>query len=87
VCSSDLVLVVPCPIGPPAAYAHLASFLRQAPVEQMHTLWEMVGEAVESRLGAAPVWVSTAGMGVSWLHVRLDDRPKYYGYRPYRLSA
>lgn len=81
----DAILVVPCPIGPSTGYAHLAAFVRHAPVEQRHALWEVVGEAVERRLGAAPVWVSTAGMGVSWLHVRLDDRPKYYGYKPYRL--
>ncbi|MGI9175867.1 MAG: DUF6940 family protein [Rhodothermales bacterium] len=24
------------------------------------------------------MWLSTAGGGVSWLHVRLDSRPKYY---------
>ena len=83
----DAILVVPCPIGPPAGYAHLAAFVRQAPMEQRHALWEVVGDAVERRLGAVPVWVSTAGMGVSWLHVRLDDRPKYYGYKPYRLFA
>ncbi len=33
-----------------------------------------------------PVWLSTAGAGVSWLHVRLDDRPKYYGHGPYRTA-
>jgi Family of unknown function (DUF6940) len=30
---------------------------------------------------------STAGAGVAWLHVRLDDRPKYYGYPPYRRDV
>jgi hypothetical protein len=44
-------------------------------------------QRVAIQLGTAPVWVSTAGMGVSWLHVRLDNRPKYYGYKPYRLFA
>ena len=39
------------------------------------------------RVGARPVWLSTAGAGVSWLHVRLDDRPKYYGCGPYRQYA
>jgi hypothetical protein len=36
------------------------------------------------RVGRQPVWLSTAGAGVAWLHVRLDDRPKYYGHGPYR---
>jgi len=31
-----------------------------------------------------PTWLSTAGGGVAWLHVRLDTRPKYYRYNPYR---
>jgi NADH:ubiquinone oxidoreductase subunit len=39
---------------------------------------------MQNRVGEQPVWLSTAGMGVAWLHVRLDDRPKYYGYSPYR---
>ena len=48
---------------------------------------ELVGAAMQRRLGAKPVWLSTAGAGVSWLHVRLDDRPKYYGYAPFREGA
>ncbi|MFO1021395.1 MAG: hypothetical protein U0903_11970 [Planctomycetales bacterium] len=31
-----------------------------------------------------PVWLSTAGAGVPWLHVHLDDQPKYYSHAPYR---
>jgi len=80
----DAILVVPCPNGPPAVYGHLAAFLRGAPESQKHALWALVGNKMEQRLGPAPVWLSTAGAGVSWLHVRLDDTPKYYGYRPYR---
>jgi len=45
---------------------------------------ESVAEAMTRRIGVKPVWLSTAGAGVSWLHVRLDDRPKYYGFGPYR---
>jgi hypothetical protein len=80
----DAILVVPCPNGPLSAYGHLASFVRQAPEAKKHALWELVGAAMQRRLSTKPVWLSTAGAGVSWLHVRLDDRPKYYGYRPYR---
>ena len=81
---NDAVLVVPCPAGPPAAYVHLASFARGAPSGQVHALWQRVGAALEARLSASPTWLSTAGMGVAWLHVRLDARPKYYGYAPHR---
>ena len=80
----DAVLVVPAPVAPPSAYGHLAAFVRLAPVNQRQAFWQAVGEAMQRRVGAKPVWLSTAGAGVSWLHVRLDDRPKYYGFGPYK---
>jgi hypothetical protein len=82
----DAILVVPCPLGS-SAYGHLAAFAREAPERQRHALWQAVGEAMVQRVGARPVWLSTAGAGVAWLHVRLDDRPKYYGFGPYRQST
>jgi len=82
----DAILVVPCPLAEHPAYAHLAVFVRHAPAAQQHALWSLVGEAMERRLSDKPVWLSTAGAGVSWLHVRLDDRPKYYCYEPYRSA-
>lgn len=81
---NDAVLVVPRAMGDPTSYVHLAAFVRGAPVSQRHHLWRTVGTTMESRLAKDPVWLSTAGMGVSWLHVRLDSRPKYYGFAPYR---
>ena len=80
----DAIMVVPCPDDPLSDYGHLAAFLRHSPEPQQHSLWELVGAAMHRRLGPRPVWLSTAGGGVAWLHVRLDDRPKYYGYAPYR---
>ena len=83
----DAIMVVPCPLVSPSSYGHLAAFVRKAPDSQWHALWRSVGESMARRVGARPVWLSTAGGGVSWLHVRLDDRPKYYGYGPYREST
>ena len=80
----DALLVVPCPPDPGASYAHLAEFTRNAPLEQQHALWKSVGIAVKEQLGEQPLWLSTAGTGIYWLHVRLDSRPKYYTYHPYR---
>jgi hypothetical protein len=83
----DAIMVVPCPLAASSAYGHLAAFVREAPDSQWHALWRSVGEAMARRVGARPMWLSTAGGGMSWLHVRLDDRPKYYGYEPYRENT
>jgi hypothetical protein len=83
----DAVLVAPCPIGPDSIYAHLAAFCRQAPATQQQALWECVSLTLRQRLRRPePVWLSTAGDGVSWLHVRLDNQPKYYNYASYRQA-
>jgi hypothetical protein len=82
----DAVMVVPRRLAAPSAYGHLAAFVREAPEAQRLALWRAVGDAMMRRLGAEPVWLSTAGAGVSWLHVRLDDRPKYYGFAPFRTK-
>jgi len=80
----DALMIVPSPAGPDECYGHLAAFVRTAPEPQRDALWQRVGEAMQRRVNQKPVWLSTAGAGVSWLHVRLDDRPKYYGYTPFR---
>jgi hypothetical protein len=79
----DAIMVVPCPIVAATAYGHIAAFVRDAPEKQQHSLWQAVGKAISGRVGSRLVWLSTAGGGVSWLHVRLDDRPKYYAHRQY----
>jgi hypothetical protein len=87
---SDATMVSPCEAAGTSldTYTHLAAFLRGAPQEQIDTLWQTVGSAVAAELidrGNSPLWVSTAGGGVAWLHVRLDSRPKYYKHAPYRV--
>ena len=80
----DAHLVVPSPRADVDAYGHLAAFVRSAPTMQIDALWRVVGQTVQERLSDLPLWLSTAGGGVAWLHVRLDSRPKYYGYTAYR---
>ena len=82
----DAIMIVPCPGDPLSAYSHLGAYARLGPESQQQRLWESVGAAMQRRLGVKPVWLSTAGAGVAWLHIRLDDRPKYYGYAPYRQA-
>ena len=83
----DAVLVVPCPDYSASGFGHLAAYLRNSRERQQHLLWQSVGAAMQRRMSTEPVWLSTAGGGVAWLHVRLDDRPKYYAYAPYRSAA
>ena len=83
----DATLVAPCPHGPPRAYTHLARFVRHAPEQQAHALVEEVAKQALQRISERPLWLSTCGLGVFWLHVRLDDKPKYYSYRPYAREA
>jgi hypothetical protein len=89
---NDAVLVVPCPTkvssqGNLQHYTHLASFLREANEPQRIDLWGKIGEAMYERLKAqpqTPIWLSTSGLGVSWLHIRIDNTPKYYNYESYK---
>jgi hypothetical protein len=80
----DATLVVPCPLARYETYAHLAAFLRGAPATQSHALLRCMADEVLRRVSDQPLWVSTAGMGIYWLHVRLDSRPKYYRHVPYK---
>jgi hypothetical protein len=80
----DATLVVPCPFGPQTAYSQIAEFARHAPADQQQQLWAIVGATLERQIGARPIWLSTSGLGVYWLHIRLDSTPKYYTHHPYR---
>lgn len=84
----DAQLVVPTPKSEDdQVYAHLATFLRRAPQKQIRELWQEVSKQMNSQLDqnpSKPVWLSTSGLGVYWLHLRLDSRPKYYTYQPYK---
>ena len=78
-----------CPtkkLGYPEAYTHLAVFCRNAPATQVDGLWKLLASEFLVRLESteAAVWLSTSGLGVSWLHFRLDNSPKYYQYSPYK---
>ena len=59
-------------LSPPGSTTKIAT--RQTP-EQITP--ETIPDAMPANYGKLTT-------GVPWLHVRLDDSPKYYGYGPYR---
>ena len=95
----DATLVVPAyqDQGDKDTYCHFLSYLiaPSVPTKQKLSLLQRVaqvtldrcirkekkekGEEEEEEL----VWVSTSGLGVAWLHVRVEDRPKYYTWQEY----
>jgi len=80
----DARLVVPCPLGAPEQYTHLARFMRQAARTQQRSFWRRLGQLFQKKINHKPVWLSTSGLGVYWLHARFDCEPKYYSYSHYR---
>ena len=82
----DATLIVPCPLQENSAYTHIANFTRQAPSFQQIEFWQFLGKKTKENLSQQPLWISTSGLGVYWLHVRLDSYPKYYCFQPYKQS-
>jgi hypothetical protein len=93
----DATLISPQPVGTDmTVFAHLANFARGArDTDQRRDIWRVAAEAYRKKVldtdrnsdvmpSDAAVWFSTSGMGIYWLHLRLDDRPKYYTYQPYK---
>jgi hypothetical protein len=85
--TKDATLIVPRPTGPMHVYAHLAAFVRGAAEAQRHALLRTLACALLLKMNDRPTWLSTSGLGVYWLHVRLDARPKYYNFQPYKLGC
>lgn len=73
-----------------ASYSHLAIFVRTAPKSQVADFWKLAATTylgvLKKKQSVEKSWFSTNGMGVAWLHLRIDDRPKYYSYAPYKLD-
>lgn len=80
----DARLIVPCPQASEDRFTHLARFVRTAPEAQGVALLQLMGETLLTEAGNNKLYLSTSGLGVYWLHIRLDERPKYYQSRRYR---
>lgn len=82
--SGESVLITPVKTSPLDDYAHIAKFCRNASVEQILAFWNLVGDEFGKAIENNAKWLSTSGLGVYWLHVRIDPTPKYINYGPYK---
>jgi hypothetical protein len=80
----DATLIAPKPGNTNADCSHLLSFIRSADNPLLDAFWRCTAASVQDSLSQTPIWLSTAGGGVDWLHVRIDSWPKYYRCRRYR---
>lgn len=78
-------LVVPTKKTNKAIYNHLGKFIRLAEKEQITEVFKRVGKKIFEEIEQQKVvWLNTAGLGVIWLHIRMDTRPKYYKTKKYK---
>ena len=76
--SGDTVLVVPMP-KQGKSYATLKDFVDNAPKKQQQELWCLVAKEAKKQVKKfGKVWISTHGLGVPYIHVRIASQPKYY---------
>jgi len=87
----DAILIAPTPKGR-QNFASLSTWLRETRDNEgsRDAVLEAVGKALVSRVeqqcttkSTSTIWVSTSGAGVSWLHFRIDNYPKYYTNQRY----
>ena len=61
------------------SYATLKDFVDNAPMKQQQELWKLVAKEAKKQVKKfGKVWISTHGLGVPYLHVRISNQPKYY---------
>jgi hypothetical protein len=73
----DAILTIPCPKNS-EQYGHLSQFSRSSTLDLQTLLWRRVFSIAKD--AGKPMYISTDGRTVPWLHVRIEDNPKYYKY-------
>lgn len=84
----DARLVVPTLKAEQEHYKHLGAFLHFAPTDQVLEVFNATGNSMREEIEKGKrIWLSTAGLGVIWLHIRLDTVPKYYKTKTYKEAS
>ena len=64
-------------------FSSLSRFINNASESYIMCFWCCVANTLKSKLlsnKSKKFWLSTSGLGVNYLHVRIDERPKYYNF-------
>lgn len=82
----DALLLVPTPQKEASVYTHIGEFVRRADWSQINRFWSKTASETLKAISSKPKWLSTSGLGVFWLHVRIDRYPKYYQTAEYKQA-
>lgn len=87
----DATLVAPRPpsisLARELRFAHLANYIQQTPLAEAADFINLVAKEYKHMLANSThrsVYLSTSGLGVSYLHFRLEHAPKYYNYEAFK---
>lgn len=85
----DATLIAPKPPiqADLTTFSHLANFCRKAQPETVAETWKLAIQTYVDqveRQSQRNLWFSTSGLGIAWLHFRVDQRPKYYTFPQFR---
>jgi len=74
----DTLLIIPIP-KKNKNYATLKDFCDNSSITQKKYFWKKVSKLVKKFMkNEKYVWISTHGLGVSYMHIRISNKPKYY---------
>jgi len=77
--SKSTQLIVPYP-NENKNYSHFQLFLQNASNEQQANLWKKIGNVlIEEINNNTKIWLSTHGLGINYIHIRIKASPDY-GY-------
>lgn len=76
--SGDTILVVPKPKSN-KQFTNLFFFMKNSSNKQQKELWKLVAQQAKKMLKTYDnIWISSQGLGINYLHVRICSYPKYY---------
>ena len=87
--SGDTELITVCPSKTNKTFnnccSDIMSFIKLAPKIVVHNMLKKIGLEMSNHFNSSDKkYLSTSGRGVSWLHVRICNYPKYYTFDEYK---
>ena len=89
--SGESTLVVPLPGSKSGGqeFSSIGPYSRTVPMKHQQKFWKRVARCILKEMKHdfyRAYWLSTSGLGVPWLHARIDKTPKYYVYGPFKTA-